>query len=229
MLWQEDDEKERDVIADDIVDLAFSVAGRTLPVDHAYTLSAALQAALPWLTTEPLAGIHQIHVAESGNGWYRPEDTEGAVLHLSRRTRMTLRLPAGRNPAARALTGRTLNVDGHDLEVGKSTVKPLNPLPTLFSRYVVGRQEDDEEAFVAEAARRLTDMGIRVRKLLCGRSHQIRTPQGPIFTRSMMVAELDKVASAKLQRTGLGPERALGCGLFVPHKGIGQVRDASNK
>ena len=140
---------------------------------------------------------------------------------------MVLRLPRGRIAASQALTGTVLNVDGHVLEVGKSAVKALNPLPTLFSRYVAGGKGDDEETFVAEVARELTAMGIRVRKLLCGRSHEVGTPQGPIFTRSVMVAELEKADSLRLQHSGLGSYRMLGCGLFVPHKGIAPVKGAS--
>ena len=52
-----------------------------------------MHAALPWLADDDRAGVHLIHVAESGNGWMRPEDAENEMLYLSRRTKMTLRLP----------------------------------------------------------------------------------------------------------------------------------------
>jgi CRISPR-associated protein Cas6 len=204
-----------------VVDLSFAITGRLLPVDHAYALAEAVWAVLPWLRTEPNAGIHQIHVAESGNGWYRPDEASGQRLHLSRRTKMVLRLPKERLGQARRLVGATLDVGGCPLEVGKSSVRPLSTLPTLFARYVATPPESDEQQFLSHAAGLLEGEGCPVRKLVCGRAHVIRTPGGDILTRSLMVADLEVQASVKLQQQGLGPGRQLGCGLFLPHKGVG--------
>ncbi|MBT4668468.1 MAG: hypothetical protein HOC17_04305, partial [Candidatus Ruthia sp.] len=46
---------------------------------------------------------------------------------------------------------------------------------------------------------------------------------GIIHTRSLMVADLRKAESVKLQEQGIGKHRLLGCGLFVPQKGIESV------
>lgn len=229
MYWQEDEDTT--TVAEDareIVDLAFQVRCRTLPLDHAHALSEALHGALPWLAEEALAGVHTIHGAPSGNGWYRPEETEDAVLHLSRRSRLNLRLPRGRLDAARALTGMSLEVAGHPLEVGEATVKPLNPMPELFSRYVLCDEGSSEDAFYAWMAEELGRLGIGVRKLLCGRDHHVRTPEGTRYARSVMVAELDKQESLRLQQQGVGAGRRMGCGLFIPHKGIAPVRSGKN-
>lgn len=227
MYWQEETEAvEAERPAEGVVDVLFALDGRTLPVDHAYALHAALLAALPWLADEPEAGIHNIHVAASQNGWFRPEDTEGAVLHISRRTRMTLRLPRGRLRDLAALAGQTLDIEGHPIGVGEARVRELVPLPTLIARQVVADRAQPEESFVEQSAAALRRIGIRPRKLLCGRSHELRTPSGSLFTRSLMVADLNREESLALQRHGLGGERKLGCGLFVPHKGIAPVRKA---
>ncbi|NCA73146.1 MAG: type I-MYXAN CRISPR-associated protein Cas6/Cmx6, partial [Sphingobacteriia bacterium] len=37
-------------------------------------------------------------------------------------------------------------------------------------------------------------------------------------------AVLTREESIRLQREGLGPHRGLGCGLFIPHKGIDPVK-----
>ena len=84
-------------------------------------------------------------------------------------------------------------------------------------------EEQDEERFVDYAAGELAAMGVCVRKLLCGISHVITTPTENIFTRSVMVAGLSPEQSLRLQQQGLGPGRAIGCGLFIPHKGIDPV------
>jgi CRISPR-associated protein Cas6 len=226
MFWQEEKE-EIPVFAvpDDIVDLSFAVGCKCLPMDHAYALSEALQQALPWLAGEADAGLHLIHGAESGNGWYRPQDSEGALIHLSRRTRMSLRLPKERIDDAAALQGAVLDVAGYPLEVGASTVKKLSSLPTLFARHVIAAADLSEQAFLEQVVAELRDLDIRVTKLMCGKSHDLRGPDGITHTRSVMIADLDPEESVRLQQKGIGPGRKIGCGLFIPHKGIKPVKE----
>lgn len=223
MLWQEDSQPTSQDIAADVVDVSFRIGCRTLPVDHAHALSEAILIKLPWLGDEDNSGIHVIHGAASGNGWMRPEDSQNAVLHLSRRARLTLRVPASRIDDVASLSGVTLDIAGHALQVQTPSVRPLNPIDTLFARYVVAAEAEDELRFVDYAAGEFARMGIRVRKLLCGISHVIRTPTENIFTRSVMVAGLNPEDSVRLQQQGLGPWRTIGCGLFIPHKGIEPV------
>jgi CRISPR-associated protein Cas6 len=229
MYWQEDRAATPHVVTEEVVDLAFAVRGQLLSVDHAYALAQAIGEALPWLLQDERAGIHEIHVADSGNGWYRPEEASGQLLHLSRRTKLTLRLPQERLDEARRLTGCTLDVAGQPLQVGEATVRPLHPFPTLFARHVVAAEEGSEEQFLDGVARWLREGGFPIRRLLCGRSHVIRMPDHPLFTRSLMVADLDPSQSVRLQQHGLGPKRHLGCGLFIPHKGIKPVAKADTE
>jgi hypothetical protein len=44
-----------------------------------------------------------------------------------------------------------------------------------------------------------------------------------------MVADLEPEQSVLLQEKGLGTHRKMGCGLFLPHKGIKPVGDMSEK
>ncbi len=227
MFWQEAKENDRYIVPDDIVDLAFSIQCRCLPVDHAYSLSQAITAALPWFADEAQAGLHTIHVAESGNGWMRPDDPS-ALLHLSRRTRLMLRLPRQRVADAGRLSGQTLDVGGNALRVEKAVVKPLSAITTLFSRYIVSGEGMDEMAFMREAQSLLADMGIKPKKMLCGIERVIATPERRIHTRSLMLADLAVEESVRLQQRGLGPGRTLGCGLFLPHKDINEVRPVND-
>jgi len=223
MYWQESKDNEQYIVPDDIVDVVFSIQCRTLPVDHSYALSQAVAEALPWFADDEHAGLHTIHVAESGNGWMRPEDPN-ALLHLSRRTRLMLRLPRQRIEDAGKLTGQTLDIGGHAMQVEKAVVKPLSAITTLFSRYIVASEDLDEAAFMREAQDLLAGMGIRPKKMLCGIERVIATPDRKIHTRSLMLADLAVEESVRLQQRGLGPERTLGCGLFLPHKDINEVR-----
>jgi len=223
MHWEESTPAEEPVVPDTVVDAVFGISCRTLPVDHAYALSQAIQRALPWFASEAGAGLHIIHVAGSGNGWQRPVDPT-ALLHLSRRTKLALRIPKQRIAAANALIGQTLDVDGHALHVDEITLRPLSRITTLFSRYVLITTVDDEESFLEAAAGQLGTLGIRPRKMLCGLTTPIATPARTLQTRSLMIAGLSPGESVLLQQRGLGSERKLGCGLFLPHKDIDDLR-----
>jgi CRISPR-associated protein Cas6 len=222
MFWEDEEEVTATAVSDDVVDLVFGIECRCLPVDHAHALLAALSSVLPWFAGDPGTGLHTIHGAESGNGWYRPEQGD-ELLFLSRRTRLVLRLPRERIEAARALSGTTLSVAGHGLAVGSASVRRLSPHDTLYARYVAAEEGEDEQQFLAQAAEQLIARGMRVKKLLAGRVHRIDTPDRPLFTRSLMVADLNPEQSIQLQKEGLGGGRKLGCGLFVPHKAVRDV------
>jgi CRISPR-associated protein Cas6 len=225
MYWEEDKKQDAYVVPDDVVDLSFSITCRALPVDHAYALAEAVRGVLPWLDEEQGAGVHPIHVAESGNGWMRPQGAE-EMLYLSRRTKLVLRVPQHRLEDGKTLSGRSLEVAGQTLDVGAASVRLLSDITTVFSRYVVSPPGLDEEAFLAEAVAELKAMGIQPRKMLCGIEKTIATPEGELRTRSLMLADLSVEESVELQRQGLGTHRWLGCGLFIPHKDIKPIAKA---
>ncbi len=225
MYWSEQNSAENYRITDDVVDVVFAISCRCLPVDHAHALRQALQEALPWLADDERAGIHPLHGAESGNGWMRPDNPDD-LLYLSRRTKLTLRLPGHQVGDAGALSGRTIDIAGHPLAVGACTVRLLSPITTIFARHVVIGEEGDERAFLAETVKRLGGMDVRPKKILCGMEKIIATPDGGMRTRSLMLADLTVDESVRLQQRGLGPERQLGCGLFIPHKDVDEVRGA---
>ena len=175
MFWKEDTGGKKEfVVPDDVVDISFKLECKMLPIDHVYALSTAIQSALPWFAEENQTGLHMIHVAESGNGWYRPEDPENEVLCLSRRTRLTLRVPKHRIDDAHQLSNMTMKIDGHSLTVKEGSVKPLVALPTMFSRYVETDEGKDEDVFLSDMAEILEQMGIPVMKLMAGRQHRFQ-------------------------------------------------------
>lgn len=217
MYWDEETTEESFIVPGDVIDLQFRISCSTLPVDHAWALAQAIQQHLPWFMQEPRAGLHLIHGAESGNGWERPEDQD-ALLHLSKRTPLILRLPAELADAAEKLVGSTLDIDGHPMEIQGIRQKPLAMTRFLYARHIAADPDLPEELFIAWAVDELKQMGLRFKKILCGKSHALESPNGPIHTRSLMVAELSYEDAVTLQEQGLGPHRALGCGLFLPQK-----------
>ena len=224
MRREEESNAEATAYDADAIDVAFQLSGRWLPVDHAHALRAAVVTILPWLEDEPAAGIHSIHGAASGNGWERPGSEPGGTLNLSRRTPLILRVPVHRAGDTDALCGRRLDIDGCELTTGARQRRDLRPAGTVFARYVVDEEGGDEERFVERIASELESRSVTVRKLLCGRSHRIESAHGMLTARSLLIAELGHDESLAIQCSGVGPDRLLGCGLFVPHKDIGPAR-----
>jgi CRISPR-associated protein Cas6 len=227
MLSEEGSAAPEQVAPADIVDVVFSISCRSLPVDHAYALSQAIQGALPWFAGEPGAGLHTVYGAASASGWMRPEGAH-ALLQLSHRAKLALRLPRHRLSDATTLLGRTLQVAGWPLRVDRLSLRPLSRITTLFSRCVVFAAAGDEAAFLAAAAGELGALGIDPGTTLCGRVTPVATPALTYQTRSLMLADLTAEQSLALQQHGLGALRKLGCGMFIPHKDIGDLRPRSD-
>jgi CRISPR-associated protein Cas6 len=226
-MIREADRESESTVPSDIVDAVFTISCRCLPVDHAYALSQAIAAALPWFSHEHSAGLHPIYGAASGSGWMRPEAPD-ALLQLSHRAALALRLPRHRVDDAATLVGRRLEVAGWPLRVEKVTLRSLSRITTLFSRSVVFDGADGEATFLAAATEELHALGIKPERALCGRITPVATQARTYQTRSLLLAGLTSEQSLALQRHGLGIERKLGCGLFIPHKDIADLRSRSD-
>ena len=218
-FWNRDDNEQgqQPTQSSKVTDLSFRLQCRCLSVDHTYDLHRAITDALPWFTEEPLTGLHLIHVAGSQNGWMRPENPD-EMIYLSNRTRLTIRLPVHRVKDARTLTGHELDIAGNTMKIGEASERAVLTSDILLARHVIGEQ--DETDFLQSAASQLEAMGIQFRKLLTGKHIRLRSPEGEINTRSLMVAELNPADSLTLQENGIGHGRRYGCGIFIHHKGI---------
>ncbi len=229
MYWSEENEnKEEFVIPDNIVDVMFTVKGKTIPLDNAHVLAQAIETVLPWVKEEQQMGIHHVFGAESGNGWLRPENTNNELLHLSRRQKLTIRIPNTRLQDIQALTGQTLVLGDYTLSIGDSTVRKLSDMGIVFARHVVVDMDEQgiaqsENEFMQACVEQLQALGIKIKKMMCGRERYIQLPDKKLITRGLMVADLEKSESVKIQENGIGTGRKLGCGLFLPQKGIDPV------
>ena len=224
MYWEQDTSRQSKIIPNDIVDVVFGITCRTLPVDHAYSLSCAIRETLVWFEEEPDAAVHTIHVAASGNGWYRP-DSSAQLLYPSRRTKLILRIPKERVENARSLIGKTLDVAGNVLTINNMNQKPLSDITTIFARYIVAENANNEMEFLSEIMSILQRMGIKPKKMLCGKETSLAVDDGAIVTRSLMLADLSFAESMLLQQKGLGSYRWMGCGIFLPHKDISEISE----
>lgn len=220
MFWTEDISENSPNINSKMVDILFKIKCAQLPLNHIDILSDFIELKIPWIKSEPNCGIHQIHIAEEGNGWTRPTDDTNYKLHPSNRTRLIIRISEPCIPLASELTGQTVDIKSHILEIGKFTIRTLKPLDTLYSRYVISPETHSEDAFLHYIAHELTALSLPTRKLLCGKNHFLKLGNKTIHTRSIMISDLDPEQSLILQETGIGEGRLYGCGLFIPHKGI---------
>jgi len=194
-----------------LVDLSFPLCAHSLPRDSAPDLVAALQRELPWLEQEPLAGIHPLKLVP-GN--------EAQAL-LSQRTRLLLRLPRERIGAATELAGRALQLGAYRATLGSPLLRELLPHHTLYA-YAVASQVDDELAFMQTIHDELQQLLVRS-QVVCGKRHLHHWSDCAQTTFSLMLHGLNEVDSLRLQERGLGPNRLLGCGIFVPHKSAAAV------
>lgn len=224
MFWNEEEKPEEFTAPDNVIDLSFKVTCKQIKLDHAWALTEAIYQLLPWLKDEPQSAIHHIYIPQSGNGWVRADEFADEVIQLSRRTRLKIRIPKSRLEDTRSLTGKTIIIDGYELTFGQCDQQLLSTLTTIVARHVhVPGTDDDEEAFLHLINEQIQSMGINVRKMLCGKSHQLKTPEGMITTRSLMIADITPEESIQLQENGIGDYYTYGCGVFIPQKGITAV------
>lgn len=226
MYWDETKSDKSFSGSTSIVDVVFRIHCARLPADHAHDLRQAIADKLPWFEEEAAAGIHSIHGAQSGNGWLRPTQEDGGILHLSKRTRLILRIPQARARQCDALCGTTLAVSKFDLLVNDYNLRAIQPTPTLFAHSFATVAAEAEDTFLQRIQDRLIEIGIEVPKMLPGLQREIRLPGNNLRVRSLLFADVNVFDSIRLQEFGLDEDRKLGCGLFLPHKAIAPVNPA---
>lgn len=191
-----------------VTDVQFELKGATLPHDHGYLLFQALAALAPWIADEPLLGIHPIQGADLGDG----------KLMLNRRAKLMIRAPRSRVEELLKLSGQTFQLAGGTFSIGAGKLRPLTMHTPLYA-HVVTTGSADEKAFAADIIRLLDDMKIDSR-FICGKRQTLTTEKGTEYGYSLMLHGLPIEHAILIQQQGLGSNRKLGCGIFIPHKSI---------
>ena len=229
MYWQDDtDNAAQYQVPDDIVDINFKVQCSHLPLDHAHNLSVAILRALPWLQDEERVGIHLIHGAESGNGWIRPSGPD-ELIFPSRRTLFSIRAPKEYCQEIQQLDGQIIQVGDIPVQLSKPSIRKLSKITTIFARYVLAGEVENEDLFLQEMANLLAQKQITPKKMMSGRTTLMRFPKQNRTARSLMIDGIEVAESVRLQQEGLGLGRKIGCGIFLPHKGIDPVNETQEK
>jgi CRISPR-associated protein Cas6 len=202
-----------------LIDLQFDLVGTTIPADNAQLLADALQGLLPWLGEDGGSGIQHMKGAETNTG--------DATLNINRRTKLFLRVPKTRVADAQQLIGQSLDLAGHALQIGSFKTREFSPFGNIYAHFV-DTGSATEEQFVQDVMQEL-DGHFQLRcGFICGKRQTLHSASGPLHGYSLMLHDVPPHKSLQLQDEGLGRNRLLGCGIFIPHKSIAPVVPANH-
>ncbi len=191
----------------------FSVEGRQLAADHGYLLYSAITRQMPALHGQPWLGLELLR----GIPW-----REGIIVLPTRGASLRLRIPADRYGQVIPLAGRRLDIGGHTIRLGIPIARPLQPASSLYARIVTIKKFTEPEPFLDAARRQLDALNLNATLELPldeqGRPRRrIITIQGKhVVGFSLAAHNLNDEDSLRLQTSGIGGRRAMGCGLFNP-------------
>jgi CRISPR-associated endonuclease/helicase Cas3 len=134
------------------------------------------------------------------------------------------------------LAGETLDVESHRVRIGTPRVEALVPASRVTSSLVLIKlarsigQTVEPEGFLRAARRQLIVLGISAEPAipLVRRGPHAGEPRRRVLRvkdqthagYSMVVEALTAEESVRLQEAGIGGRRLMGCGLFMPQRGV---------
>lgn len=198
------------------VELSFGISGQTLPADHGYGLYSAIAYQQPalhqqeWLSLQTITGI---------------PDKQGKI-YLTDKSRLRIRLPGDKVPLVYTLAGKQLTIGNHHIRLHIPQIFGLKPAGKLRSRIVTIKKFQEPEPFLEAAKRQLNELGIQGTASIPmnvegGLDRKaIKIKRYSVVGFGLEVADLSEENSIKLQEYGLGGKRLMGCGIFVPMRGL---------
>lgn len=196
------------------LDLFFPVRGTLIPLDHGYQLYSAIARQLespqdPWLHASNQVGLHPIRGHYNGRG----------QLALNAHSRLGLRLPGDQIHRFLPLAGKRLTLGDATIDLGIPQPQALKPAPNVYAHLVTTRNGEEETRFDEEITRQLAALGIRG-KAQRGPRRVFRIKEKKVVAHTLLVTQLTAEESIRLQETGVGGRRKLGCGVFLPWEGL---------
>jgi CRISPR-associated protein Cas6 len=189
------------------VDLAFRIVGRTIPVDHGYSLYSAISHIIPEIHASKETGVHPIRGIYSGDG----------ALLLSASSRLILRVPDTQIRVYLKLAGKRLDVATNTLRVGVPEVRLLRPASKLHARLVTFKNSLEEGRFLEVTRERLDKLQV-AGELELGQRRTLRVKDKQVVGFELAIGNLSAEESVSLQENGLGGRRHMGCGVLIPVK-----------
>jgi len=93
--------------------------------------------------------------------------------------------------------------------------KALDPASTLYSHLVTTRNGQDQERFLAEVNRQLSEIAVKA-EFQIGDRKTFTIHDKKVVGYSMHLLGLSAEDSIKVQEEGIGGRRKMGCGFFEP-------------
>ena len=200
-----------------LVELSFSVQGKAFPADHGYGLYAALVHLIPEIRLHSEISISTIP------GF---PDKQGKIL-LTEQSCLRIRVSISKIPLVYRLAGKRISIGKHEIQIGIPKIYTLRPSESLRARIVTikGKDYTQPTAFLEAAMRQLTKLGISGEVSIpvdkegnpCRKTIKIQRFTVVGFTTE--VSGLSDEDSIKLQQSGIGGKRHMGCGYFLPKGG----------
>ncbi len=197
-----------------VVDVGFRLRGDVIPVDHGYSLFAAISRVVPELHKRPDWGVHPIF----------GEHHERGVLKLQPSSMVKIRLPANDIGRLLPLAGLVLQIENSQVTLAPPQVFPLQPTAYLKARFVTIKGFFDEpEEFGAALKRQLGQIeGLEQKEqkieTAVGARRVMRVGNHTIVGFSVALGGLDAGASIAVQSLGVGGRRHMGAGIFGPQR-----------
>ena len=188
------------------IEISFDLHGESIPADYPHKLWEALLRIAPALADSDDVGVIPL----------RGPNNSGELL-LPKRAKLALRLPLALLDAAQAMSGQALQIGAGTLRLGQGKTREIQPYSTLHAHLVAG--PSDEAAFMEMVHAALAALDVSS-KLICGRHHSLNTDRQVISGFSLVMHDLTPEDSLRVQYTGMGTGRNLGCGIFMPYKVI---------
>jgi CRISPR-associated protein Cas6 len=199
-----------------MTDIAFELAGSSVPRGAVWLLAQAIERRLPWFADDPRTGMHPLRALPTSYG----------SLLLARRAKLVLRIPVERLDDARHLEGAAIDAGGTTLRLGASQPRALRASGTLAAQRVAS-VADSVGAFEAEAMEQLRGLDVSC-ALIAGLRREEQVGGTAITGYALTLHGLSPAASLRVQAAGLGGQRRLGWGVFVPAKAIQDLTPAAD-
>jgi CRISPR-associated protein Cas6 len=113
------------------------------------------------------------------------------------------------------LSGKKLEIDSYSFRVGVPEVRMLRPRASLYSRLVTIKGFMESAALLESAKRQLQKLGVSA-EIQLGERRTLRVKDKQVVGFEVAASELDAEDSLRIQESGLGGRRHMGCGVFVP-------------
>lgn len=191
------------------IDVKFLILprGTPIPADHGYPVYSAISRILPeWHQMEDY-GIFPICGVQTGN----------RMMVLTKKSRLAVRIDSERIGEILPLAGKSIGLGSTFLQIGIPTVHPLIPSPSLRCRLATIKGFMTPDEFTEAVRRQLDALEVSSSVLIRpGKERTLEISDKKVIGFELFLFGLNEEESIRVQESGIGGRRRMGCGLFLP-------------